>query len=140
MSTYFTNIAIRKAFAIEEASNLDTEYTEINVDDTSTILHLERVNTIIDRINKERIFTEVLSSLNNKTGCERAAQTWDSDFWVSLPLSWNSVIELLNEVKFYCKKFKTNIPDSWNNLVDYDIAPENQETQEFTSARIPPNV
>jgi hypothetical protein len=138
MKNHFSNKAITKAFA--EIASFDSEYTDPSFDPTTILVQLARANTLLDQRNKSRIFLETLSSLNSKSACERAAQSFDSDYWVSIPLSWESTLELLKEVIGICKKYNTNIPASWLNLTDYNMDNSNLKEDVYTASRAPVNV
>lgn len=116
-----------------ETASVDEYTADPSVDYSSQIAELSRANALLDR-NKNSLFLDILSNLSTKTACEKAAASYDTDFWLSIPLSWGSVIELMKEASLLLKRFKTNVPSSWSNLADTDLSnldtPDNQESDE----------
>lgn len=124
---YFSTIVAAKFL---ETAGFDEEDTSPNVDFTSQIAELARANALLDK-KKNQISLDIISSLTGKTACEKAAESYTVDFWLTLPLSWPSVLELMQEVTLILKRYKTSIPQSWITLGDFDIStldePDNME-------------
>lgn len=119
--------ARRNHFAIRAMQNFSKEVADVedfNIesdgDSSSLQAELIRANALLDK-RYDKIALDILSSLTSKGACEKAADSYDIDYWLNLPISYGKIVELMQEAALILKRYKTNIPDSWVKFASLDL-------------------
>lgn len=124
--------AMRQKINIETAS-IEGYLDVANDPVTSRLLfEVSRANAILDK-RKDKIFMDHLT-ITNRTSAEKAALGYDVAYFLSLPLSLESVAELVQSMKEACISYKCTPPRSWDDIIngvhstentkEYDDSPE----------------
>lgn len=85
-----------------------------------------RANLFLDR-HKDRVFNDVLN-LSTRGQVERAIESYDTIYLLSLGLSLDSTSELAQRLIRIAKQYPVNIPESWLKLSGMDFNLEYTES------------
>lgn len=114
--THLSNLAAQMRQKLETASI--EEYLEVNDDPVTSRLLFEttRANAILDK-HKDKVFMQHLN-ITSRTSAEKASIAYDVPYFLSLPLSLESVGELVQALKEACISFKCTPPRSWDDVIN----------------------
>lgn len=109
------DLASQMKQVLETASVED--YLNANDDPIASRLVFEvaRANAILDK-NKQKVFMQHIT-ISSRTDAEKAVLAYNNPYFLSLPISLESLAELVQTIKDACATYKVKAPRSWDDVI-----------------------
>lgn len=102
----------------------------IPIDGEMTQIELNRANVLLDR-NKDKLFSDLMS-IRNITDMEKTTLCYTADYLMDLPLSLDSLRELVATLMQQCAKYHVSPPQAWIDITNgqfFEFVSDNPEDE-----------